>query len=127
MARSFLPFRYWILLPLTLVLLALTGKVLAASAPTPLVPGPYAVGCSNVAQDFTRIGSGETANDYWEGVPAGSRGRYVTDLLSDRADALVANTPIPDDRELFSGHATQTLPFAILVCYPTSADNPRPA
>ena len=127
MARSFLPFRYAILLPLTIVFLVLTGKVLAASPPTPFVPGPYAVGCSNVAQDFSRIGSGETANDYWEGVPAGTRGRYVTDLLSDPANALVANTPVPDDRELFSGHAAQTLPFAILVCYPTSPDNPRPA
>src|SRR3954453_8128817 len=124
---SSIPRRYWVALALTLVSTLLTRNVLAADAASTLVPGPYAVACSNVAQDPTRLAPGENAQDYWEGVPSGSRGRYVTDILSDRADALVVTPTIPDDRELFSGHATQTVPFALLVCYPTAGDNPRPA
>ena len=30
----------------------------------PLPPGPYAVGCSNVAQDFSRVQPGESAQNY---------------------------------------------------------------
>ena len=29
----------------------------------PLPPGPYAVGCSNVEQDFSRVLAGETASN----------------------------------------------------------------
>jgi len=35
----------------------------------PLPPGPYAVGCSNVEQDFSRVLPGETAKNYWEAFP----------------------------------------------------------
>src|SRR5436309_11635323 len=73
----------------------------------PLPPGPYAVGCSNVQQDFSRVQPGETASNYWEGSPEGGRQRYVTDLLVDTADALIVNVAVPDDRELFVNHATQ--------------------
>ncbi len=92
----------------------------------PLPPGPYAVGCSNIAQDFSRVQPGESAQNYWEGYPDGSRDRYVTQLLSDPADALVVNVTVPDDRELYTNRATTQVPFALLVCYPTSADNPYP-
>ncbi len=74
----------------------------------PLPPGPYAVGCSNVEQDFSRLMPGETAQNYWEGVPDGSRQRYVTQLLVDPADSLSVNVNVPDDRELFVNHASQT-------------------
>jgi predicted dienelactone hydrolase len=92
----------------------------------PLPPGPYAVGCSNVEQDFSRVLSGETARNYWEGSPDGSRQRYVTQLLLDPVDALTVNVTVPDDRVLFVNHATQQVPTTLLVCYPTSSDNPRP-
>ena len=115
----------------TLALLACTfnagradADALAVVDPLP-VPGPYAVGCSNVAQDFTRLQPGENAQDYWEGTPDGSRARYVTQLLSDPADALLYNVNVPDDRELFDNHATQQVAYLLLVCYPTTADNPR--
>ncbi len=91
----------------------------------PLPPGPFAVGCSNVEQDFSRLQPGETAKDYWEGTPANGRERYVTQILADPADALVINVNVPDDRELFVNRATQQVPFALLVCYPTPADTPR--
>ena len=61
------------------VLVALTCGLLAAPARAdslavvdPLPPGPYAVGCSNVAQDFSRVLPGESAQNYWEGqTPVG--------------------------------------------------------
>ncbi len=36
------------------------------------LPGPYTVGCSNVAQDFSLVAAGEEAKDYWEGFPSAS-------------------------------------------------------
>ena len=91
----------------------------------PLPPGPYAVGCSNIEQDLSRLQPGETAKNYWEGVPAGNRERYVTQILSDPVDALVVNVKVPNDRELFVDRATQTVSYALLVCYPTATGNPR--
>ncbi len=100
------------------------ADALAVVDPLP-VPGPYTVGCSNVAQDFTRLQPGENAQDYWEGTPDAGRARYVTQLLSDPADALLYNVNVPDDRELFDNHATQQVAYLLLVCYPTTPDNPR--
>lgn len=92
----------------------------------PLPPGLYVVGCSNVEQDFSRVLPGETAQNYWEAFPDGSRERYVTQLLVDPTDSLSMNVSVPDDRELFVDRATQQVPNALLVCYPTAPDNPRP-
>ncbi|HEY7943726.1 MAG TPA: hypothetical protein VIH15_04395 [Casimicrobiaceae bacterium] len=92
----------------------------------PLPPGPYVVGCSNIAQDFSRVLPGESAQNYWEGYPDGGRDRYVTQLLVDPADALVVDLSVPDDRELYVNRATQQVEFALLVCYPTTTDNPYP-
>ena len=43
-----------------------------APAPTAVVqplslPGGFAVACSNVLQDFRRVGAGEDVQSYWEG------------------------------------------------------------
>jgi predicted dienelactone hydrolase len=93
----------------------------------PLPPGPYAVGCSNVEQDFSRVGPNESAKNYWEGFPDDSgRARYVTNLLVDPSDALLISVTPPDDRELYVNHATQPVSVALIVCYPTAGDNPRP-
>ena len=66
------------------------GNPPGASAPTVVVrpllplPGPYAVACSNVVQDFNRLGAGEDATSYWEGNPSVTgMPRYATDLLAD--------------------------------------------
>jgi predicted dienelactone hydrolase len=90
----------------------------------PRAPGGLAVGCSNVEQDFSRVGAGETAALYWEGVPAGGRARYVTDLLVDPANTPTLQLPIPDDAELFGPFRNRTLPQTLLICYPTTTGNP---
>ena len=115
------------------IVAGLTGLITAAVAGAdslavvdPLPLGPYVVGCSNVEQDFSRVLPAETAKNYWEGVPDGSRQRYVTQLFVDPVDALSVNVNVPDDRELFVNHATQQVPTALLVCYPTASNNPRP-
>ena len=78
-----------------------------SSAPTvvvqPLpVPGPHAVACSNVVQDFTRVGAGEDVTNYWEGMPSDSgQPRYVTDLLADPDNTLIATVTAPQDSDLY--------------------------
>ena len=91
------------------------------------VPGPYAVACSNVVQDFTLLGADEDVTSYWEGLPSDEGAvRYVTDLLADPDNTLIATVTAPQDSELYGGFAGQEVEFAVLVCYPTTDDNPRP-
>ena len=127
------------------VLAALSGIALAgcggggddnnspdASAPTAVVQpldargGPYAVACSNVVQDFGRVGAGEDVTSYWEGLPDNGRPRYVTDLLADPNNTLIATVTAPQDSNLYGQFAGQEVNFVVLACYPTTADNPRP-
>jgi predicted dienelactone hydrolase len=92
--------------------------------PLPL-PGPYAVACSNVDQDFSRLGAGEDATSYWEGAPSGDgTPRYVTDLLADPGNTLIATVIAPQDSNLYGSFAGQNVEFVVLACYPTTVDNP---
>src|SRR4051812_43512608 len=115
------------------VLLLLCAWAAAARADSlavvpPLAPGPFAVGCSNLAQDFTRVRSAETAQVYWEGTPeSNGHARYITDLLSDPGHALAVDVTLPNDSELFGDFAGKDLSTVLLVCYPTSNQNARPA
>ena len=98
----------------------------AVVQPLPL-PGPYAVACSNVVQDFTRVKSGEDVTSYWEGMPSDNgMARYVTDLLADPGHTLIATVNAPQDSNLYGEFAKQEVKFVVLVCYPTTDDNPRP-
>ncbi len=106
------------------VIAALVAPVAFATAIAPLPPGPNAVGCNNIAQDFSRVPAGQSAQDFWEGTPDGGISRYITDLLSDPANTLVVNLPIPDDGALYGNYAAQSRPYVVLVCYPTTAANP---
>lgn len=93
--------------------------------PLPL-PGPNTVACSNVAQDFSRLAPGEVATDYWKGAPSASgTPRYVTDLLADPADTLSVSVIPPNDANLYGTFAGKPMVYVLLVCYPTSTDNPR--
>ena len=79
-----------------------------AVPPLPL-PGPYAVECSNVQQDFSRLRPGEEAGLYWDGEL--------------RADGTVN---APDNRDLFGSYAGRSLSYVVVICHPTSSSNPRP-
>ena len=101
-----------------------------ASAPTVVVqplplPGPYAVSCSNVVQDFSRVDAGEDVNSYWEGNPSDNgMPRYATDLLADPGNTLIATVTAPQDSNLYGSFAGQEVAFVVLACYPTAVDNP---
>jgi dienelactone hydrolase len=91
----------------------------------PAPAGPYPVGCSSVEQDFTRLAPGENAQQYWEGIPAGDgRPRYVSDLLVGGATPVIGFA-VPDDGQLFGKLAGKTFSVAVIICYPTTADNRR--
>ena len=93
--------------------------------PLPL-PGPYPVACSDIAQDFTRVQPGENAQDYWDGTPRDDgSGRYITDLLADPHNTLEVTLAVPSDANVFGAFAGESVPYVIIVCYPTTADNPR--
>jgi predicted dienelactone hydrolase len=93
--------------------------------PLPL-PGPYSVACSNVEQNFNLVAPGEVAKSYWVGAPSASGApQYVTDLLADPANTLSVTVTAPNDSNLYGSFAGKPVTFALLVCYPTGADNPR--
>src|SRR5436309_2161058 len=101
----------------------------AADSLSTVVPfgiGPYAVACSNLTQDFTRVGAGESAQDYWNGSPSGSRQRYVSNLLSDSTNSFDIPVAIPADSDLYGRFAGAAIEVVALICYPTTANNPRP-
>src|SRR5512140_2827206 len=106
------------------------GDPRGAPAPTVVVqplplPGPYAVACSNVAQDFGRVGAGEDVTSYWEGNPSDNgMTRYATDLLADRGNTLIATVTAPPDSNLYGSFAGDNVAFVVLACYPTTVDNP---
>lgn len=108
------------------------GNTTDAPAPTVVVPplplaGPFAVACSNVAQDFGKVASGEDVQDYWEGVPSVSGApRYATDLLADPPNTLIVHLDVPRDSNLYGSFAGQKVDVVVLVCYPTVNGNPRP-
>ena len=101
-----------------------------ATAPTAVVqplplPGPFAVACSNVVQDFSRLGAGEDVQGYWEGAPS-STGvpRYATDLLADPGNTLIATVAAPQDANLYGSFAGDNVAFVVLACYPTDGQQP---
>ena len=90
------------------------------------LPGPYAVGCSNVAQDFSRLAPGEVAADYWDGAPSASGApRYATDLLADPANTLSVTVSAPNNANLYGSLAGTQVSYVVLTCYPTGMANPR--
>ena len=84
------------------------------------------MGCSNIAQDFSRVPPGQSPQDWWEGDPDGGTARYVTDLLAEPANSLAVNLAIPRDFTLYGLFLGRTIAHVVLVCYPTSSTNPRP-
>jgi len=72
------------------------------------------------------MAAGEDVQAYWEGVPRGNGStRYITDLLSDPANTLALSLTAPNDSEVYGSFSGKTIPFVVVVCYPTIASNPR--
>lgn len=88
----------------------------------PIPRGPFAVACSNVQMDASRIPAGVDVTEFWEGY----NGRYVTDLLVNPQSAVVYDVATPDQRDLYPGHAGSNVRFAAVVCHPTSRTNADP-
>jgi len=107
------------------------GDSPAAPRPSSVVaplalPGPNAVGCSSVAQDFSRLAPGEDATGYWKGSPSASGApRYATDLLADPANTLSVSVSAPNDASLYGSLAGTQVSYVVLACYPTGTANPR--
>lgn len=104
------------------------ASVAAASAGiVPAVTGRFAVACSNVEQDFSRLRAGESAPDYWEGNPLADGSHYVTDLLLSPANALTYQVAVPTVAQLdvFERQGGKQLPYAAIACYPTTTANTR--
>lgn len=99
----------------------------ASGGIVPSVSGKYPVGCSNVEQDFTRLRTGESAPDYWEGNPLADGAHYVTDLLVSPANALtyLVNVPTKAEIDVFEKQGGKQLQYAAIACYPTSTTNTR--
>jgi fermentation-respiration switch protein FrsA (DUF1100 family) len=89
----------------------------------PLPLGRFAVACSNVEQDVSKIAPGASPSDYWEGRAVNGVDHYVTDILAHPETALVYDAPVPDQRSIYPGHAGDNVTFAAIVCWPTSASN----
>lgn len=103
-----------------------TTSLASVAVPPLSLPGPHPVACSNVAQDFSRVTPGEDARSYWEGLPSASGApQYVTDLLTDPANALSVTVTAPNDANLYGSFAGKQVLFELLACYPTIASNPR--
>src|SRR5690242_16115052 len=105
-----------------------TGPSTAAdrlATTAPFGVGPYAVACSNLSQDFSRLSGGESPADYWNGSTVSGRSRYVSDLLADPGHSITLSFPVPADSELYGRFAGSSVDVVSLICYPTASDNPR--
>ncbi len=69
----------------------------------------------------------ENAQEYWEGNARNDGSpRYITDLLVDPVNAVDLTLAVPSDSKLYGSFAGKDVLYVVMVCYPTTADNPRP-
>ena len=88
----------------------------------PIAPGRFAVACSNIAQDASRIAPGLSASDYWEG----RYDHYITEILANPQATLRFNAFVPFQLELYPNHFGRIVPFVAIVCHPTPRSNSDP-
>ena len=88
----------------------------------PISPGRFAVACSNIEQDTSRIAPGAIADDYWEG----RGGHYIDDILAHPETAMRFGVTMPDDRTHYPATAGSSVPYVAIVCHPTSRSNGDP-
>ena len=91
----------------------------------PLAAGPFAVACTNIAQDEAAIAaSGAAPADFWEGREVGGRVRYITEVLAHPSSVVRYAAAVPDLREIYPRFAGETVEHVAIVCHPTPRDNP---
>ncbi len=107
--------------------LLLSFNVSAFSASPPSLVGQYAVGCSNIEVDTSKLQSGESVAQYADGTPASSRVRYINDILASPTKALTfaLNVPPASQIDVFERYGGKQVPYAAIACYPTTAANSR--
>lgn len=112
---------------LSLVFAALTGTCAFAwnhlDTVSPRSPGRFAVACSNIAQDASRVAPGAAPSDYWEGRPVNGIDHYITEILASPQAVVRFDAAVPDERSIYPGHAGDTVPFVAIVCHPTPQSN----
>ena len=88
----------------------------------PVAAGSYPVACTNLAIDSARLAQfGGPVDNFWDGA----NDRYVSDILLEPADTLIARPRVPDN-DLYPGRRNSQLDFAVITCYPTDSTNFRP-
>lgn len=107
--------------------LAVVFDLSASTPPPPSLTGTYPVGCTNVEVDLSKLRAGETVSQYADGTPDGSRTRYVTDILAAPTRALTFSLAVPPRSQIdvFERYGGQSVPYAAILCYPTTAENTR--
>src|SRR5512141_3086752 len=78
---------------------------------------------SGIALALAGCGGGDGATS---GRNGGSMPRYVTDLLAEPGNTLIATVTAPQDSNLYGSFAGDNVSFVVLACYPTTDNNPRP-
>ena len=58
------------------------------------------------------------------GNSGSSMQRYVTDLLADPGNTLIATVTAPQDSNLYGSFAGDNVEFVVIACYPTTDNNP---
>ncbi len=115
-----------LLLGLVILVAGIGQRADASSVPPLPLPGPHAVACSNVAQDFGRLAPGEDVELYWEGVRrADDTPRNAADLLTDPANTLSVTVNAPNNSGVYGSFAGRSIPYVVVICHPTSPANPR--
>lgn len=91
--------------------------------------GPYAVGSTNFEHSDTQVEAilalDRDVGMYWTGDHSTGEQLYVTSLLANPSDAFTFNVAVPDDSTLYGAEAGNTIPYAGIIYYPTSAANAR--
>jgi predicted dienelactone hydrolase len=93
----------------------------------PSLQGTYSVGCSNVELDLSKLRAGESAAQYADGTPDGSRVRYINDIFAAPSKALTYSLSVPPRSQIdvFERYGGSQVPYAAIACYPTTAENNR--
>ena len=91
----------------------------------PLPLGRFTVACSNIEIDTNRLAQlGGNASDYYEGHTVNGEVRYVTDILRHPESAFRFQERPPFQPELYPTTFFLRPDFVVLVCHPTSHNNP---